>query len=130
MKGGNFMNYDKNRRKTKDSHENERRIEHLENLVERRTRTKRHLEQYSNISSPDNIDHANRIQNKREEEIENLKEKIVYGDKASNDQEKNVEKRYRYTQGYLDNNSENMDLETLKNTEEKQEHRKEQMDFF
>lgn len=124
------MNYEKDTRKRNCDNERERRMEHFENLVERRTRTKRHLEQYSNISSPENIDHANRIQEKREKEIENLKEKIVYGDKASNDQEKNVEKRYRYTQGYLDHNSENMDLETLRNTEKKQEHRKEQMDFF
>ena len=48
-------------KKTSDSKglEKERRVDHLVNLVEKQTRTERHLEEHSDISSsPENIEHA------------------------------------------------------------------------
>lgn len=109
--------------------ENERRVEHLENLVEKETRTQRHLEQYSDISrSPQNMNHVKQVQQERREEIDNLKNIIVNGEHSNNNQLENVEKRYNYTQGYLDHNSDHMDQKTLKNTQEKQQNRKDQMD--
>lgn len=110
--------------------ENERRIEHLEGLVERQTRTERHLEQYSDISSPENIEHAKEIQQRRQQEVENLKDIIVNGENTNNDQLENTEKRYKYTEGYINHNADHMDKTTLEEAKEKQEHRKEQIEFL
>jgi inactivated superfamily I helicase len=110
--------------------ENERRIDHLVDLVDKQTRTERHLEQHSDISDADNINHAKNIQEKRQEEIENLKNIIVNGEHSNNDQKENLRKRYEYTEGYLNHNADHMDQVTLENTKEKQEHRKEQMNNY
>jgi hypothetical protein len=111
--------------------ENERRIDHLVNLVERQTRTERHLEQHSDISSsPENIDHAKQVQAERQQEIDNLKNKIAYGENISNNYKENTEKRLLYTEGYLNHNADHMDEKTFENSKRKQEHRKEQLDSF
>lgn len=111
--------------------ENERRLDHLVNLVEKTTRTERHLEEHSDISSPDNIEHAKQVQEERYNQIENLKNIIAHGDNNSRDKHlKNTEKRFKYAQGYLDNNADKMDEESYKNALEKQEHRKEQLDSY
>ena len=124
------MSHNASNNSSKCSRENERRVDHLINLVERETRTERHLEQNqnSNISDPKNIKNAKEVQQNRKEEIENLKNIIVHGEHSNNDQVKNLEKRYEYTNGYLDHNKDHMDKEALKNTVEKQEHRKDQLD--
>lgn len=111
-----------------NSSENERRLDHLVNLVERQTRTERHLEESSDISSPENIQHAKEIQGVRQKEIDNIKNIIVNREHSNNDQEKNVKKRYKYTEGYIKHNEDTMDETTLENTKIKQEHRKEQID--
>lgn len=112
--------------------ENERRIDHLVNLVERTTRTERHLEEHSDIAkSPENIEHVKELQRERKDQIENLKDIIAHGDNNSREEHlKNTEKRYRYAEGYLRNNADHMDEETYKNAIEKQEHRKEQLDNY
>lgn len=111
--------------------ENEKRLDHLVNLVEKSTRTQRHLEEHSHISSPENIEHAKKLQKERHDQIENLKNIIAYGDKNGKEQHlKNTEKRFLYAEGYLNNNADRMDEETFKNTKEKQEHRKEQLDSY
>lgn len=111
--------------------ENERRVEHLINLVEKKTRTERHLEEHSDIShSKENIEHAKRINEERENEIENLKNILAYGDGYNNNHKKNTEKRLLYTEGYLNHNADHMDETTFKNAKTKQEHRKEQLDRF
>jgi hypothetical protein len=51
--------------KNEQTRENERRVDHLMNLVERETRTERHLEHNSDISNPENIDHAKKYNNVR-----------------------------------------------------------------
>ncbi|PKM49355.1 MAG: hypothetical protein CVV02_16325 [Firmicutes bacterium HGW-Firmicutes-7] len=118
-------------KESSNSHrENEHRVDNLVDLVEKQTRTERHLEQHSEISSPENIQHAKEIQDERQEEINNLKNIIVTGEHSNNDQAKNVKKRYKYTEGYLKHNADTMDETTLENTKEKQAHRKEQMDFL
>lgn len=112
--------------------ENERRIDHLVNLVERSTRTERHLEEHSDISkSKKNIEHVKQLQRERKDQIENLKDIIAHGDNNSREEHlRNTEKRYRYAEGYLRNNADKMDEETYKNAIEKQEHRKEQLDSY
>ena len=109
--------------------ENERRVEHLVNLVEKQTRTERHLEEHSDISSsPQNLEHAKRVNEERQNQIDNLKDILAHGENASNNYKENTEKRLRYAEGYLNHNAEHMDQETFKNTKAKQEHRKEQLD--
>lgn len=112
--------------------ENERRIDHLVNLVEKSTRTQRHLEEHSDISSSsENIEHVKRLQKERKNQIENLKNIIAQGDNNSREKHlKNTEKRFLYTEGYLNNNADRMDEQTFKNAKEKQEHRKEQLDSY
>lgn len=55
-----------NNNREKKGVENEGRINHLVNLIEKSTRTQRHLEEHSDISnSPENIQHAKEIQEER-----------------------------------------------------------------
>lgn len=107
--------------------ETEHRVENLINLVEKQTRTERHLEEHSDISSsPDNIRHAKEVNENRQQEIENLKDILAHGEKDNTI--KNTEKRMSYAGGYLNNNADHMDSQTLKNAQKKQENRKEQLD--
>jgi hypothetical protein len=107
----------------------ERRVDHLINLVEKQTRTERHLEEHSDISSsPENIQHAKQVNEERQNEIENLKNILAHGENYNNDYKENTEKRLRYSEGYLNHNSEHMNDENFKNAKAKQEHRKEQLD--
>lgn len=118
-----------NRNKESKTIENERRIDHLRNIVEKQTRTERHLEEHSDISkSPENIAHAKELQWERENEIENIKDKIVHDGQSKSKQLENTEKRLVYTEGYLNHNASHMDKESFQNAKEKQEHRKEQID--
>ena len=119
------MDYNRNEKGT----ENERRVEHLVNLVEAQTRTERHLEEHSDISkSPENIHHAKTVNQEREQEIQNLKNILAHGENYNNNQKENTEKRLRYAEGYLNHNAEHMKDEDFKNAKAKQEHRKEQLD--
>lgn len=113
-----------------DSNKKDRQIDNLINLVENHTRTERHLEQYSNIGDKSNKEHARDIQDIREEEMENLRNKLNGEDEVQTKEEQleNLEEKYESTKHYIENNKENMDEEQLKNMEEKQENRKEQID--
>lgn len=104
-----------------------KRLDQLENLIEKHTRTERHLEQHSDIASPEAIAHADEIQNEREQEIDNLKNVIAHGKHVNVDETANLQRNYEFTKGYLDENSDRMDNETLQRTKEKQEHRKDQL---
>ena len=42
----------------------------------------------------------------------------------------NTEKRFIYTEGYLNHNADHMDREAFENAKRKQEHRKEQLDNY
>ena len=74
------MNHNASNTSNKTCSENERRVDHLINLVEKETRTERHLEQNSDISNPENIQHAKEVQKNREKEINNLKNILVSGE--------------------------------------------------
>ncbi|MDP4145204.1 MAG: hypothetical protein Q8936_12105 [Bacillota bacterium] len=106
---------------------NERRVKELENLVEKHTRTQRHIEQHADISDEDNLAHANRIQSAREEEINNLEDAIVYGTEANNDQLQNLRENFERSHNYLENNADHMHKDQINAIEEKQRHRKEQL---
>ncbi|MBO4815899.1 MAG: hypothetical protein J5507_03025 [Clostridia bacterium] len=116
-------NFDKNNKK-------DRQIDNLINLVENHTRTERHLEQYSHIGSKDNKDHARKVQDNREEQIEDLKDKLDGTDdiQTRDKQLENLEQKYESTEGYIKNNKDNMNKEMLENIENKQEKRKIQID--
>lgn len=109
--------------------ERERRVDHLVNLVEKQTRTERHLEEHSDISSsPENLEHAKQVNEERQNEINNLKNILAHGENYNNDYKENTEKRLLYSEGYLNHNAEHMDQETFQKAKEKQEHRKDQLD--
>lgn len=111
------------------SSKNEKRIDQIKNLVEKEVRTERHLEEHSDIAkSPENIAHAKELQQKRECEIQNLTNIIAHGEQCNNDALENTEKRFKYTEGYLNHNVDHMDEQTLENTKRKQENRKDQID--
>ena len=121
--------------KAQDSNEelqmaNERRIDELLNINERYVRTERHLEQHSDISNPENLENSERIQQERLEQMENLKNIIAYNKHEQNNEEENIRRNLEYTDGYINHNAERMDSETMGKTLEKQEHRKEQLDFM
>ena len=97
---------------------NERRIEELLDINNRYVRTQRHLEEHSDISDPDNLRHALKIQEERENRMENLKNIIAYGKHEEGDERENLKRNLEYTDGYLENNASRMDKETLDNTRE------------
>lgn len=107
----------------------ERQLENLENLVENHTRTERHLEQYSHIGDEENKDNAREKQDIREKQILELENKILGLD--SNEipevQLENLKERYASVQGYIENNREKLSEEDLKQLEEKQANRREQI---
>jgi hypothetical protein len=107
----------------------EGRVNHLVNLVEKQTRTQRHLEEHSDISSsPENLEHAKELNRERQAEIENLKNILANGENVNNNYKDNTEKRLLYTEGYLNHNADHMDNQSFKNAKEKQENRKNQLD--
>ena len=102
----------------------DRQLDNLIDLVENHTRTKRHLEQYSHIGNPENKENARKIQDIREEQIEDLKEKIKGNDKQTREEQlENVIEKYINTAGYIRNNEDNMSEEQLNNMEKKQDNR-------
>lgn len=109
---------------------NENRIEQLIDLVEKHTRTERHLEQNLGQSSIDNIRHALKVQEEREKEIENLKNIIVYGKHENVSELHSLNRNYTFTNNYLSHNAARMDPETLERAQEKQEHRKGQLNVL
>lgn len=123
------MNNEKNK---VDKIENKHRVEQLVNVVDNYTRTQRHLEQYSNIGNPKNVDHARRIQNEREKEINNLTNKLAYGtgtvDNPVSDELDNLQKNYKYAEGYLEHNADHMPKDDIENLKEKQKNRREKID--
>ncbi len=106
------INMSKNR--DSESYKKERRVDHLMNLVEKQVRTERHLEEHADISSSqEGIEHARRVNEKRQNEIENLKNILVYGENINNNYKENTEKRFLFTEGYLNHNAEHMDFQSF-----------------
>ena len=112
-----------------NNEQKERQVENLVNLVERHTRTQRHLEQYSHIGSKEGKDRAREKQDIREEEIDKLKNKIVSDNTESKiEQVQNLADNYKGAQIYMEENYEKMSDERLKNMQDRQQHRKDQID--
>lgn len=107
--------------------EKENRIDELINLVEKNTRTERHLEQHSDICSPSRLESAQELHNTRQDNIENLKDKIIYEDGGPTDERENLVKNMAFTEGYIEHNSNHMSNEQLQNMKEKQKNRKEKL---
>lgn len=133
MQGGINMSHNKDAeiQKKAQQRENERRVDNLINLVENKTRSERHLEQHSDIGDPDRLDHVYEVQSDREQQIQDLKNAIVYGDNTKNDTQDQLEslkKNYTFAEGYINHNTDHMDQKALNSLKEKQQNRKEQMD--
>lgn len=111
-----------------DIDKKDRQLENLENLVENYTRTQRHLEQYSHIGDSDNKQHARKVQDIRENEIDNLKSHIISEKETPKEQLENLKDNYVSSQAYMNKNKNNMNKEQLENLEKRQEHRKEQIE--
>lgn len=106
----------------------ERQIDNLINIVENHTRTKRHLEQYSEIGNPKNKENAREKQEIREQEIQILKNELLdENNETKEDQIENIIDNYQYTKDYIDNNYNVMPEEMLSNLKNKQENRKTQL---
>ena len=108
----------------------ERQLDNLINLVENHTRTERHLEQYSHIGNKDNKEHARAIQDVREEQIEELKNKLNGKDdiQTRDEQLENLEQKFESTNRYIKNNKDGLNEEMLQNLGDKQQKRKNQID--
>lgn len=113
-----------------DIDKKEKQLDNLINLVENHTRTRRHLEQYSHIGNPENKENARKIQDIREEQIEDLKNHIkgVSDTQTKEEQLENVIEKYINAQGYILNNEDNMSEEQLNNMEKKQDNREIQIE--
>ena len=112
-----------------NNEQKERQVENLVNLVERHTRTERHLEQYSDIGSKEGKERAREKQDIREAEMDNLKDKIVSNNTESKiEQVKNLADNYKGAQIYMEENYEKMSDERLENMQNRQQHRKEQIE--
>ncbi len=129
------MSHHKQEAKAKDSAEelklaNDRRIEELLKINNRYVRTQRHLEENSDIARLDQTKHSFEIQDEREARMENLKNIIAYGRHEDVDEVRNLKRKMEFTNHYLQHHEDHMDESTLHNTEAKQAHRKEQLNFI
>ena len=113
-----------------DQDKKERQLDNLTNLVENHTRTKRHLEQYSEIGNPAFKEMAREKQGKREENMYKLKQEILDEDENQTieQQIENLHDNYEAAQRYIEANQETMAPQDLQNLQEKQQHRKEQLE--
>jgi len=113
-----------------DQDKKERQLDNLTNLVENHTRTKRHLEQYSEIGDPQFKEMAREKQEKREENMYKLKQEILDEDESQTveQQIENLHDNYEAAQRYIEANQNTMAPQDLQNLQEKQQHRKEQME--
>jgi len=107
---------------------NARRIDQLIDVVEKHTRTERHLEQNLGMSNIHDVKHTLKVQEEREHEIENLKNIIAYGKHEGINDFKNLSRNYSFSENYLNHYEGRMDSDTLEKTKTKQENRKMQME--
>lgn len=107
---------------------NARRVDQLIDVVEKHTRTERHLEQNLGMSNIQDVKHTLKVQEEREEEIENLKNIIVYNKHDKIDELKNLSKNHTFAGNYLNHYEGRMDTDTLEKTKEKQQNREIQIE--
>jgi len=83
---------------------NERKLDNIINIVEKHTRTERHLEQYSDISTQENKQRAIEKQNLREKQIEELKGQIIGEKQNKQDYElEDLKENYKIGIEYYEN---------------------------
>ena len=107
--------------------ETKHRIEEIEKLTNCCVRTERHLEQHSDIASKEQIEDAKELQQERKDLINNLEDKIVYGENNHQNQVKNLQENYEKTEKYIAYNTDHMSSDDLNNLKQKQENRQNQM---
>lgn len=107
----------------------DRQLDHLINLVENYTRSKRHLEQYSEIGDPENKQNARQKQQVREEQIGELKEQIIgkCAEATKEEQLENLKQNYENSKEYIENNLDSMDQQMYDNLEQRQKNRRNQI---
>ncbi|MBU3179704.1 hypothetical protein [Clostridium psychrophilum] len=103
------------------------RIEALENIIQNHTRTERHLEKFSDINSLEKYSNTIIKQVSREDNIENLEEKILNNGQRNSANIEELEKNYNFAKGYINHNKDHMDPQALKNMEERQQNRRAEM---
>ncbi|WP_461206587.1 hypothetical protein [Clostridium sp. DL1XJH146] len=113
--------------KVNEKLENRNRIEQIITTTENYVRTERHLEQHSDIGDKQNIQHAKEIQKRRKEDIERLKNKIVYGENFNQNEYNNLVENYEATKEYLEHNIGKIDEYDYNCLLEKQKHREEKL---
>lgn len=117
--------------KTREEIKKERKVDNLINIVENHTRTKRHLEQYSEIGDMEFKEMARNKQDLREKQIDELKNQLVGTDKDIQTKEDHFEgakTNYEFAEGYIENNKDHMNEEDLKNLKKRQANRKIQIE--
>lgn len=107
--------------------ENINRIEALENIVQNHTRTERHLEKHSDITSSKKLSESIVKQNERESNIELLEAKILNDGQRDPNQLVGLEKNYAFAKGYIENNKDHMNQDSLNNMNKKQQNRRDEM---
>lgn len=115
----------------REEEKRDRKLDNLINIVEKHTRTERHLEQYSHIGDPDNKENARNKQELREKQIDELKHQLIGYEKdtpTKQEQIENLKENYEFGEGYIENNKEHMNDIDLENLERKQENRKQQIE--
>ena len=87
-----------------DKEKNEKKLDNIINTVEKHTRTKRHLEQYQDISTPENKQKAIEKQDLREKQIKELKEQIIGQTENKQDYElEDLKENYKIGIDYYEN---------------------------
>jgi len=129
MARNNNIYYNDDRYKIEEANrlENANRIEVLENIVENHTRTERHLENHSDITSSKKLSEAIIKQSERESNIDSLEAKILNDGQRDPTQIESLEKNYAFAKGYIENNKDHMSQESLDNMNKRQQNRREEM---
>lgn len=115
----------------REQEKKDRKVENLINLVENHTRTKRHLEQYSEIGNPDYKEQARDKQEIREQQISELKNQLTGNEKEAptkKEQIQDLKQNYEFGQGYIEDNATHMSEQDLDNLERRQENRRIQLE--
>ena len=114
-----------------DKVKKERKVDNLINIVENHTRTKRHLEQYSEIGNMEFTEMARDKQVLREKQINELKDQLTGADKDIQTKDEHLlgaKTNYEFAEGYIENNKDHMNQEDLKNLKKRQANRKIQIE--
>lgn len=132
MTRNNNIYYNDDRYKIEEANriETVNRIEALENIVKNHTRTEKHLEKHSDITSSEKLSEVIVKQCERESNIDSLEAKILNNGQRNlnqTDQIIGLEKNYTFASGYIENNKDNMNQESLNNMNKKQQNRRDEM---